>query len=137
MNISDLTGIRQRIENGYYVNTKEYPKKTENMRAGYITDEDKSIKWNKEQVELANQEYNKKRREYMEKGHRLAALFKQDIIDYLMNFYNLNEKAALVIFNKAYEEGHSDGYICILDYVYDYIEFIADVIDANGGTVHV
>lgn len=137
MNTSDLTGIRQRIENGYYVNTKEYPKKTENMRAGYITDEDKSVRWNKEQVDLANINYKKAQDEYNEEENRVENLFRQDIIDYLMNFYNLNEKAALVIFNKAYESGHSDGYMCILNYVYDYIEFIADVIDANGGTVHV
>ena len=124
MNVLDITGMKQRIENDYYKNTKPYPSKTNNMKDGYIADENKSVKWNKEQVELANQEYNRQRREYMEEEHRLGALFEQDVIDYIRVFHNHNEEVSKLIFNRAYEKSHSYGYVAVLDEVLDIADFI-------------
>lgn len=131
MNILDLSGIRQRVENEYYDNKLSYPGKTENMRAGYITDEDKSVRWNKEQVDLANINYRKAQDDYNNEENRLESLFRQDIIDCLCNHYHLTNKAAELIFNKGYEDGHADGYLSVLDCIYNDLVFFIDVSEAN------
>lgn len=124
MNVLDITGIKQTIYNGKYENKLKRPLKTDNMKDGYITDENKSVKWNKEQVELANQEYKNKLKKYKDETYRLEKLFKTDTIDYIMNFYEYNNSAAELIFNTAYERSARYGYTQTLDEVQDIIDFL-------------
>ena len=131
MNVLDITGMKQTIYNGKYENKLKRPLKTDNMKDGYITDENKSVKWNKEQVELANQEYKNKLKKYKDEAYRLEKLFKTDTIDYIMNFYEYNNSAAELIFNTAYERSAHYGYTQILDEVQDIIDFLEKIKDTN------
>ena len=53
-----LENIIEKINNNEYQNKLTYPRKSEIMKDGYITDENKSVKRNKEQVIKNQKEYN-------------------------------------------------------------------------------
>lgn len=129
MNVLDITGMKQTIYSGKYENKLKFPSKTDNMKDDYITDENKSVKWNKEQVELARQEYNNKLKEYRDETCKLERLFETDTIDYIMNFYGYSKGVAEFIFNTAYERSHHYGYTSILDEVQAIIDFLEELKD--------
>ena len=103
MGVLDLQGIRERIQNDYYKNKKLYPMKTESMKDGYITDENQSVKWNREQVELAKEQYKNEMDSYRAEDYRLEKLFRQDILDFITNICHHSNKAAIFIYNQAWD----------------------------------
>lgn len=131
MNVLDIQGMRQRVSNGYYRNNVQYPSKTDNMKDGFITDDERSVKWNREQVELAKQQYKDQQNKYKDEENRLHNLFTKDVIDYIVNFHNYKPDAARFIFEKAYEEGHSFGYSSVLDELEYILDIISGFLDYN------
>ena len=60
-----------------------------------------------------------------------AKEFKSIIIAFLANEYNLLDEAAEVIFNYAYESGHSAGFYEVLDYADKYGQMYSEIRSAN------
>ena len=78
---------------------------------GYVFDEDKSVRWNAEQVESHNAAIQKEVSE-KQKARSLAINQATDSIIALIvdEFYGeINSKQAEVIWNIAYDRGHSGG----------------------------
>lgn len=78
---------------------------------GYVFDEDKSVRWNAEQVESHNAAIQKEVYE-KQKARSLAINQATDSIIALIvdEFYGkINSKQAKVIWNIAYDSGHSGG----------------------------
>ena len=127
-----LENIIEKINNNEYQNKLTYPRKSEIMKDGYITDENKSVKWNKEQVIKNQKEYNNEMTLYQKENERLAKLFEEDVINYIKNEFNYNEKAAKFILSEAWERGHSYGLQQVINEVTDLVEFIYDFNSLNS-----
>lgn len=113
-----------------YENSLEYPKKPEGYRKeNYVYDENRSVKWNREHREELEKEYEEKRDRYRKEGYDLELQFKEDMINATKEEFNLNEKQAELIFNRSWEEGHSDGYESVVDEMIRRLVFIAEVND--------
>lgn len=113
-----------------YENSLEYPKKPEGYRKeNYVYDENKSVKWNREHREELEKEYEEKRDRYRKEDYDLELQFKEDMINATKKEFNLNEKQAELIFNRSWEEGHSDGYESVVDEMIRRLVFIAEVND--------
>ena len=123
--------IRDKIKAGIYDNKLEYPRKNETMKEGYVTDEDKSVKWNKEQVQNNIQNYHAKIDAYHKEGIRVYTLFEQDVINYIKKVYNFKEDAIKFLLGEAWEEGHSDGLDSVIYKLEDLIELVIDFNDKN------
>ena len=123
--------IRDKIKSGVYENKLEYPRKNETMKEGYVTDEDKSVKWNKEQVQFNIQDYHNKIDAYHKEGIRVYTLFEQDVINYIKKVYNFKEDAIKFLLGEAWEEGHSDGLDSVIYKLEDLIELVIDFNDKN------
>lgn len=81
------------------------------VRADHVFDEDKSVKWNREQVEDNNRRYLEEvKRLNTEKNRRRDELHEriykaiQDEVG-----YGLSRRKAMLLWNRAYEDGHSYG----------------------------
>ena len=77
-------------------------------------DENKSVKWNKEQIALENEKiklHNEAIKEAKKEGPRE---FEDDLKEALMNEHDLNADQADKVYRKAYEDGHSAGAMEIL-----------------------
>lgn len=106
---------------------------------GWITDENQSVKWNREQVELNNKNYQKAVKELNTKKNKARDNLYEDIykkIQYEVG-YDISRESAIKIWNYAYEEGHSCGWINIKSYLDEIIDLVSDILDEqyrrNGG----
>ena len=99
---------------------------------GWITDENQSVKWNKEQVELNNQNYRKAVAELNTKKNKMRDIVLNDIyerIQYQVG-HNLSKKSAIKIWNYAYEIGHGFGLHeikCHLDEIMDLVSEVLEI----------
>ena len=86
------------------------------VKPGYIFDEDKSVKWNNEQVETNNEQYLKEVARLNTEKNKLRDSIYEDIY-YAIQCevgHRLSREKAIAIWNVAYEEGHAFGYNEIL-----------------------
>ena len=98
---------------------------------GWITDENKSVKWNREQVELNNQNYQKAVKELNIKKNKARDNVYEDIYKKIQNevWHDISRESAIKIWNYAYAEGHGCGWNnikCCLDEI---IELVSDILD--------
>ena len=114
-----------------YFNQLPYPRKHNNMKEGYITDENKSVKWNIEQVTNNVNAYKEAVHAYNKRDLDIYTMFAKDVIKVIMYKLKCTESAALVIFNKGYEAGHSDGYENVLYEIEKLVDFISDFNEHN------
>lgn len=131
MCILDYTGIKQLIENHKFENKYNYPEMDETTMEGYITDESKSVKWNKEQVVHNKNKVKLYRITYKNEETRIYEEFKNIIISYIINFYNYNLEQANYIFLQGWYEKHSEGYLAVLDYVQNLLNFTQKFLNLN------
>lgn len=117
-----LEEIRENISQKKYEVTRRYPSQTP-YPADYVFDEDKSVKWNREQVIIENEKIAAAKKDYQDAENAAYKAFRTDVIGFLQDTYDLNETQAVYIFGKAYEDGHSEGYYAVLYNANDYGEF--------------
>lgn len=122
-----IAGVREKIRSEAYNHKLKYPKKdVEKMKDTYVTDENKSVKWNKEQVEINKQKYKQELDAFVQEGKDLRDLFFNDLLGVLMVGFEFTEKASNYLLNKAWDEGHSEGLERVVDVLVDLIELIQD-----------
>lgn len=101
------------------------------LPTGHIIDEDKSVKWNREQVELNN-------KKYQEEVARLNTLKNKRRDEIRAMIYakiayevghNLSEEKAKLIWNLAWERGHSYGISDVIGNLNDLIELVQKILD--------
>lgn len=98
---------------------------------GWITDENQSVKWNREQVELNNQNYQKAVAELNTKKNKARNEIMEDIYIKIQDEvgYGISKNSAIKIWSYAYEEGHSSGWVNIKSYLDDIIDLISGILD--------
>ena len=128
MSILDFNGIKQRIENGYYDNKLPFPRMDETTKDGYITDENKSVKWNKEQIEKNRENVKLAQMAYHPEATKKYNMFMEDMKDTIKLWYKYSDKQIEIILNRAWDEGHSYGYISVVDETINILEFTEEFI---------
>ena len=100
-------GVFELISKGVY--DVEHSKPKTLLKDTDIIDENKSVKWNKEQNKKKNEKiklHNEATKEAKEKGHRI---FKDDLTVAIMGEHSLNADQASRVYRKAFEDGYSAG----------------------------
>ena len=104
--------IIERISTGVYDVKYSEPKLL--LKDTDIIDEDKSVKWDREQIALENDKirlHNEAIKETKKKGPRK---FEDDLKEAIMNEHGLNANQVSKVYRKAYKDGHSAGEMEIL-----------------------
>lgn len=98
---------------------------------GWITDENQSVKWNREQVELNNQNYQKAVAELNTKRNKARGAVYEDIFKKIQDEvgHNLSRNSAIKIWSRAYDEGHGCGFQNIKSYLEELIDLISEILD--------
>ena len=100
--------------------------KLKKYREGYIFDEDMSVKWNKEQVRLHNEEYEEEVLTLRKEHASLIKIADDSALDYLLEYSSTitNRNAISMLLGFAIEEKHSDGYENVISYAENLIDLI-------------
>lgn len=98
---------------------------------GWITDENQSVKWNREQVELNNQNYQKAVKELNAKKNKARDAVYEDIYKKIQDEvgHDISRQSAIKIWNYAYEKGHAYGWIDIKNCLDDIVDLVSDILD--------
>lgn len=99
--------VIERISTGVY--DVEHSKPKTLLRDTDFIDENKSVKWNREQIEKENDKirlHNKAIKDAKKNG---PLKFEDDLKEAIMNEHGLNATQAGEVFWRAYESGHSAG----------------------------
>lgn len=88
-----------------------------------ILDENKSVKWNREEVLRRNEKMNEEKRRHQELVCQELKKIESFIKDKIMNF-GFTEEQTEKIFQKAYENAHSNGYREVYEEAMDLSDFI-------------
>lgn len=101
----------EEFKNINYMNTQPSKLGYVHPNIGTVIDEDKSVRWNKEEVNRLREEYDKKaselKREKDLKFNELKREVLNKIVDELDN--KITKESALTIWNRSWEDGHADG----------------------------
>lgn len=106
--MSELRDLFDELRNVDNMNCKPTFKR---LKDNEVLDEDKPVRWNKEQVQKNHEDYDRE-------VARLNTLKNKERDEVLSNIYKeiqsnvtgLGEKGAKAIYRYAYEQGHSCGY---------------------------
>lgn len=124
----DSNIILEKINRKAYDSQVKYP--SGKFSENHIFDEDKSVRWNREEVERQNNNRLAQIKAYRESEAQGEKDFRDDVIQYLLENYriNKNQKIAERIFSKAYDDGHSGGYGEVLTHAEEIADLIEDVL---------
>ena len=124
----DLREVLDDYERYMVMSTKPM---TEKYPYDYVLDENMSVKWNREQVELHNQEWEEEISSLMLEHKRRMEAILDELYATIQNEvgHNISEKQAVTIWNKAYNNGHCYGTYAVLSELDDLIEFVRDILE--------
>lgn len=107
MTVKNLEELKNAIENGAY-ETSQYVRK-ETLDKATVIDEDRTVKWNREEVVRLNKQSEDRSNEYVLERNRLSREMDSDIIKVFSTDSNLNEEQIAILYNYVYRELHSYG----------------------------
>lgn len=103
---------------------KEYPY----PKAGDILDEDKSVKWNREEVERQRQAYLNRVDELNKCENVIGNAFDNRIVTLLAKDYGFSKEESRKIWNFAYEQEHSGGTRSVYNTYVDFADVYTDLL---------
>ena len=131
----DWATIAKDYEQIESMSTKPDPTKFPHYNQNDIIDENKTVKWNRDEVNRCREEYAKEK--YRLNHGRNEALcsiindikevFSDELSTYHINSKKSGKEIASLIYNKANEESHSYGIYDVLQKMDDYMDFIYEL----------
>lgn len=106
------------------------PANIKKVPLGYIFDEDKSVKWNREQVEINNKNYHEEVIKLKSKRCECMAVVLDNIYTSIQEDMSceISREQAKTIWDYAYDIGHSGGVYDIFSYLSDLMEFVESLL---------
>ena len=83
--------------------------KSPKYKAGHVFDEDKSVKWNKEQFEKLNKKHDDEVKDLNRQKNLLYTSLVEAIKEYIISETKVSKKKAEKIYDYLYEEYHAYG----------------------------
>ena len=93
---------------------------------GTVLDEDKSVKWNREEVVKRNLLYDDEVKRLNRKKNRMYTELVNLIQKYIIQETNVSDKTSTKIWNYLYEEYHSYGLTECINHLDDLLELFID-----------
>lgn len=99
-------------------------------RIGDIIDEDKTVRWNREEVERLQKLYEEEVKKLnTDKNKRRDSLYEELYKTIKKEVGNITIEDAKAIFNYAYEQGHSYGYNEVFSSLDDIMDLVSSIVN--------
>lgn len=103
------------------------------IKVGTVIDEDKSVRWNREQVEENNTLFAKEVADLNTAKNKTRDEILQDVYNKIQAETGTSIEAAKEVYNYAYDRGHSCGYRSVIAELIDLIDLVKVAIKGAGG----
>lgn len=127
----DIREIADKYRDGYYTySTPTIPTK---VKDGHVFDENLSVKQNREMVAEHNKRVEELWKEARREQNKLHWQLTEDVINYIMNNYELNEPQARMVERFVYSEKHAfmSDYFAYID---EFAEFAEKLVNNKEET---
>lgn len=91
-----------------------------------VIDEEKSVKWNREEITKLQNAYNEERDRLFNERNRIQAAYKEDLARLMGAEFGLSPEEAQVVWCRAWEDSHSGG-------IYDVCSRFSELADVAWG----
>lgn len=120
--------IRMKIEHGDYENKTPRPSR-EAFPENHVFDEEKSVRWNREEVERRNRDRVAEIKAYHNMVTQYERLFHKDIVQYLLDNYHINDNQMIAekIFEMA-KETSDNGHLNIFFGASEIADFVEKIL---------
>lgn len=99
-------------------------------REGHVFDEEKSVKWNREQRERLAENKKQARKDYYRKSNEAESNLWDQVDRLFAQVNRLTKEQVGVIRVKAYADRHSEGFMPVIDEMDDLVDLVKDVMNA-------
>lgn len=122
--------VREKLENVEQMSCKPDFRK---LPVGFITDENQSVKWNREQVELNNKNYLEEVKRLNTKKNKACVAAHEELYKVMQKELPvpLTKDALNAIWSYAYEKGHSYGVNEVLIHLEEVVEMVGTVLEGQ------
>lgn len=103
---NSIDEISNAFVNNFYEPLQEYPGHRK-FSEKHVFDDEKSVKWNREEVERQNEQLKQRKMEWDSEKSRLNAKLQNDCVQILKEDYGLNEAQAEKLYGHVFQEHHS------------------------------
>lgn len=125
--IRDWTEILTDLEDMCSMSCKPTRKK---LKADTIIDEEKSVKWNREEVQRQNDLYKEELKDLNTKKNNRRDTLEKEVFEKIADeIKGVSVEKARHIWNYAYEDSHSYGVISVISTVQELIDLFNDVLN--------
>lgn len=128
--LQDIFAKSRKQSEQLYKERKEYMASHPLLEEGAVLDEEKSVRWNREEVIRKNNSIKGKLAAYSAKINQCDREVNQKIQEYLCSEFGFTEAVARIIFNEAYEDGHHAGFEEVASYARSYGLLVEQVFEA-------
>jgi hypothetical protein len=124
----DISEIRAKYDAGGYTYKIDIPKK---VWDDHIFDEELSVRRNRELAKEHNDNVDRLQKDANRIQGELHKQLTEDIVEYIMAYYDLTEKQARLVENFVYQEHHS--FMCdYFSYIDTYADFAFQLLPINN-----
>lgn len=95
---------------------------------GQIIDEEKSVRWNREEVIKRNEAFDKERHRLISEKSNAERSLDDKIKAYIAQEIPISLDKVSIIFKRLYEDHHAYGYREILEFVYEEIDYVQSIL---------
>ena len=126
-----ITDKIKKLETALNINTKPDRSKFPRYRESAVIDENKSVKWNREEIIKRNEAFQKEVSRLQtirsKEINKVISEICLDIVSQLDNRITLEQ--AKLIYDTAWAKGYSQGVNCVFNEIDEYIEFVSKFMD--------
>ena len=90
----------------------------------HVFDEDKSVKWNREEVERVNNQYQQELNDFRRMKANAYSAVERAAADYIMQELSVNFEKAMKIYNFCYGLKYDESFEAVLELVNDIIDVL-------------
>ena len=90
----------------------------------HIFDEDKSVKWNREEVERVNNQYQQELNDFRRMKANAYSAVERAAVDYIMQELSVDFEKAMKIYNFCYGLKYDESFEAVLELVNDIIDVL-------------
>lgn len=131
MTMQEVDEAVRKEQNKIWEQYSEYKQANPLLPPDAVVDEEKSVRWNREQVKALNKERNAKATALKRKYEECNGLFEAEAKRRIKEEYGLSEKAVNIVYGNAYERGHSAGFLEVWWNALEFAEFAKSILDAE------
>lgn len=84
-------------------------------KVGTVIDEEKSVRWNREEAEKQRAAYAEEVARLNKEKNEISLLYEEEMVKKLAKEYGMSLQEAKVVYKYSYEKGHSDGVFSVLN----------------------